>query len=123
MTTLYRPVLIETAEQVEGLPEGAILHMPRGRWQWGLTGAVVRSPHHDQTTFRVGTDYWPVRRVLDVFAEALVPVEAEEEFFLTHDGVPFGLPMDEAAARTDAARNAHRGAGVAHRFVTLEEPA
>ena len=28
MTTLYKPVLIESAEQAEALPDGAILHRP-----------------------------------------------------------------------------------------------
>ena len=113
MTTLYRPVLIETAEQAEALPAGAMVPVEDkdGPWEKRPDGAF-------QGAGRVLVE---ADRVLDRIA--LVPVEAEEEFFMTHDGRPFGLPMDEAAARTDAARNAHRGAGVAHRFVTLEEPA
>ena len=77
MTTLYSPFLIESAEQAEALPDGAILH--RVRAASGLTGMVLRSPHTGQTYFRVGVDHWPVSRVVDTFAEALVPVEAKEE--------------------------------------------
>ena len=77
MTTLYRPVLIKTVEQAEALPDGAILHRVRGAS--GLTGMVLRSPHTGQTYFRVGVDHWPVSRVVNTFAEALMPIEAEEE--------------------------------------------
>ena len=79
MTTLYRTVLIETAEQAEALPAGAVLHRTRGSQQTGLVGMVLRSPYTDRPYYRVGVDHWPVRRVVDTFAEALVPIEAEEE--------------------------------------------
>lgn len=87
MTLLYRSDLIESAEQAEALPVGSILHVPRGRWSSGLTGSVVRSPHHNDTIFRVGVDRWPVQRVLDVFVEALVPIEAEEVRVITSGGL------------------------------------
>ena len=80
MTTLYRPVPIETVEQAEALPDGAILH--RVRAASGLTGMVLRSPHTGQTYFRVGVDHWPVSRVVNTFTEALIPIEAEEETHL-----------------------------------------
>ena len=110
MTLIYIPQLIETAEQAEALAEGTVAigtrygvieKGSRGRWWAGLAELPDR---------------------IAVGGTALVPIEAEEEFFLTRDGVPFGLPMDEAAARTDAARNAHRGAGVARRWTTEWEP-
>lgn len=78
MTTLYRPVLIESAEQVEALPTGAVLHRTRGSWPTGLVGMVLRSPYTDRPHYRVGVDHWPVRRVVETFAEALVPIEAAE---------------------------------------------
>ena len=79
MTTLYRPVLISSAEQAEALPAGAVLHRTRGSWPTGLVGMVLRSPYTDLPYYRVGVDHWPVRRVVETFAEALVPIEAEEE--------------------------------------------
>ncbi len=70
MTTLYRPVLIESAEQAEALPVGTLAREGAnvtiksfdGRWRWaGLDGVV-----QPQAEAAVG---WT----------ALVPIEAEEE--------------------------------------------
>ena len=87
MTALYIPRPIETVEQVEALPTGAILHRTRGSWPTGLVGMVLRSPYTDRPYYRVGVDHWPARRVVDTFAEALVPIEAEEEFGAGGDGM------------------------------------
>lgn len=66
MTTLYKPVLITSAEQAEALPEGtvvintragAIEKGSRGRWWSGLNQVPDRTP---------------------IGASALVPIEAEE---------------------------------------------
>lgn len=71
MTTLYRPVLIETAEQAEALPEGTLArhddHMPVEKWrdEYGDThwGYIEESVEVD----------------LLVGWTALVPIEAKEE--------------------------------------------
>ena len=67
MTTLYRHILIESAEQAEALPDGTIATVEEdpapyykfdGRWHWGADGGfAARSP---------------------VGMTALVPIEAEE---------------------------------------------
>ena len=68
MTTLYRPVLIESAEQAEALPVGTLAttgHIPRiarksRPVQWDSTGGSFGNRHMNGWT-------------------ALVPIEAEEE--------------------------------------------
>ena len=87
---LYRPVLIETAEQAEALPGKAVILVALKR-----TGEVHASHLHGDLT----PDYWPNRleepRRWDW--TALVPVEAEEEVMpasriagrLTESGVEF----------------------------------
>ena len=77
MTTLYREVLIESAEQAEALPEGTIATVQvgpapyykfDGRWHWGADGGfAARSP---------------------VGMTALVPIEAEEEWKPDMDAIP-----------------------------------
>lgn len=72
MTMIYKPVLIETAEQAEALPEGAFATHP---------DSLPLELSHDEevgvTGYGIGTDL--------LFAEdlvgwtALVPIEAEEE--------------------------------------------
>lgn len=109
MTTLYRPVLLESAEQAEELPAGAILH--RGRGARGLTGMVLRSPYTDRTYFRVGVEHWPVSRIVETFAEVLVPVEAEEEWIPDASAI---APWPEPAPDPLPGKS---------RFVTLWEPA
>ena len=101
MTTLYKPVRIESAEQVEALPAGAVLHRTRGSWPTGLVGMVLRSPYTDRPYYRVGVDHWPVRRVVETFAEALVPIEAEEETWLAGPDKPIvnGQRIDKTAHR------------------------
>lgn len=71
MTTLYRPVLIESAEQAEALPVGTIArhddHMPVEKWE-----AVYGETHWGDAEDGL-TD-------VDMIGwTALVPIEAEEE--------------------------------------------
>lgn len=68
MTTLYRPVKIETAEQAEALPEGSVVPIEDkdGPWEKRPDGKF-------QGADRVVVD---ACRVLDRIA--LVPIEAEE---------------------------------------------
>ena len=74
MTTLYRPVLIESAEQAEALPIGTIAIL--------RDGTRIR-----QTLTRTGNRLGPwemdmrgYRHALVVGFTALVPIEAEEEY-------------------------------------------
>ena len=70
MTTLYRPVLIESAEQAEALPVGTVGHEPphlyayikKARNYWRGTGDDVALTDYEMPPFT-----------------ALVPIEAEEE--------------------------------------------
>ena len=69
MTTLYKPVLIESIEQADALPLGTIALLPfghrtkgRGGWWETPTGGGLGEPHSV------------------VGAQALVPIEAEEEY-------------------------------------------
>ena len=68
MTTLYKPVLIETAEQAEALPEGTVatseFGFAREKWCGGWTGA-----DDDALYDHLHMLGWV----------ALVPIEAEEE--------------------------------------------
>ena len=65
MTTLYRPVLIETAEQAEGLPEGSLVRDVRSGFDYRARHALGG---YLQADLDAGVD-----------VEALVPIEAEEE--------------------------------------------
>ena len=68
MTTLYRPALIESAEQAEALPEGTIAthdeHWP----------AVRCTPNRWESSAR------DMKHADMVGWTALVPIEAEEEY-------------------------------------------
>ena len=83
MTTLYRPVLIESAEQAEALPEGSVVINNDGdrysrhpRWGEWHSVADDRDLTEDlDSTFRPPT------------ITALVPIEAEEEFGAGGDGM------------------------------------
>ena len=82
MTTLYRPVLIESAAQAEALPEGSIVINNDGdrysrhpRWGEWHSVADDRDLTEDlDSTFRPPT------------ITALVPIEAEEEHGARGDG-------------------------------------
>ena len=77
MTTLYRPVLIESAEQAEALPVGTVGHEPphlyayikKARNYWRGTGDDVALTDYEMPPFT-----------------ALVPIEAEEEHGARGDG-------------------------------------
>ena len=70
MTTLYKPVLIESAEQAEALPVGTVGHEPpylyayikKARNYWRGTGDDAALTDYEMLPFA-----------------ALVPIEAEEE--------------------------------------------
>ena len=70
MTTLYRPVLLESAEQAEALPIGTVGHEPphlyayikKARNYWRGTGDDAALTDYEMLPFT-----------------ALVPIEAEEE--------------------------------------------
>ena len=69
MTTLYKPVLIESAEQAEQLPEGAVL-IREGHFAFQkYKGRFVSADPHDL----------PVGAAWEVIGwSALVPIEVEE---------------------------------------------
>ena len=73
MTTLYRPVLIESAEQAEELPIGTVAARHDGDWHDAavkLFGGAWRE---------ASAEDWVVSGVEVVGWTALVPIEAEEE--------------------------------------------
>ena len=83
MTTLYKPVLIESAEQAEALPIGTVGHEPphlyayikKARSYWRGTGDDAALTDYEMLPFT-----------------ALVPIEAEEEmatdYYMGGDGSP-----------------------------------
>ena len=66
MTTLYKPVLIESAEQAEALPEGSLVRDVRSGFDYRARHALGG---YLQADLGAGVD-----------VEALVPIEAEEEY-------------------------------------------
>ena len=73
MTTLYRPVLIESAEQAEALPEGAIMRSRTG--SLCERGTIAGDPC-------IWEEGWlSIPDAIEHLAPltALVPIEAEEE--------------------------------------------
>ena len=73
MTTLYRPVLIESAEQAEALPEGTIMFLPAGPHVW-----TARDPGGEFLD-HYGRPWHFENTQDDEPFTALVPIEAEEE--------------------------------------------
>ena len=73
MTTLYRPVLIESAEQAEALPEGTIMFLPAGPYVW-----TARDPGGEFLD-HYGRPWHFENTQDDEPFTALVPIEAEEE--------------------------------------------
>ena len=83
MSTIYVPVLIESAEQAEALPVGTVGHEPphlyayikKARNYWRGTGDDVALTDYEMPPFT-----------------ALVPIEAEEEmdtdYYMGGDGSP-----------------------------------
>jgi len=77
MTTLYRPVLIKSAEQAEALPGGTVL-IREGNFAFQkYAGRFVSADPHNL----------PVAHAWEVTGwTALVPIEAEEEHGARGDG-------------------------------------
>ena len=73
MTTLFKPVLIESAEQAEALPEGAIMFLPAGPYVW-----TARDPGGEFLD-HYGRPWHFENTQDDEPFTALVPIEAEEE--------------------------------------------
>lgn len=83
MTTLYRPVLIESAEQAEALPEGTIANRVL---KFESTWETLEQP---EVAVKIGRNAWYSTAVDDdawdwldrhlVGWSALVPIEAEEQ--------------------------------------------
>ena len=111
MTTLYRPVLIETAEQAEALPDGTVVrhddYMPVERW------------HHDGGGYWDNGEFPPTSADL-VGRTALVPVEAEEEWGEANEHGGFDPVFTEQQARE---YSADHGNPPQRRLVTPWEPA
>ena len=86
MTTLYKPVLIESAEQAEALPEGAIMFLPAGPYVW-----TARDPGGEFLD-HYGRPWHFENTQDDEPFTALVPIEAEEEmdtdYYMGGDGSP-----------------------------------
>ena len=74
MTTLYKPVLIETAEQAEALPEGTIATHPESL---PIPIELSHDPDEGVSGYGIGTDLIWCEDL--VGWTALVPIEAEEE--------------------------------------------
>lgn len=74
MPSLYRPVLIESAEQAEALPEGTIIRDPQIGWEYG---------RHEIVDGDLALDILAGVRPI-----ALVPIEAEEESRIPYLGHP-----------------------------------
>ena len=73
MTALYRPVLLESAEQAEALPEGTIMFLPAGPYVW-----TARDPGGEFLD-HYGRPWHFENTQDDEPFTALVPIEAEEE--------------------------------------------
>ena len=87
MTTLYRPVLIESAEQAEALPIGTVSIDLDSQGQPRQASIRVRCGWY--CTGEVEADGSPWLAPHDAMAgdTALVPIEAEEEFGAGGDGM------------------------------------
>ena len=92
MTTLYRPVLIESAEQAASLPQGTIAHRVL---EFESTWETITQP---EVAMKIGLNAWHSTAVDDdawdwldrhlVGWTALVPIEAEEETVLVYADEP-----------------------------------
>ena len=79
MTTLYRPVLIETAEQAEALPIGTFAVAPANT-RWAAQASVrVRNGWHCTGETEEDGDMTLIQHRAMVGDTALVPIEAKEE--------------------------------------------
>lgn len=96
MTTLYKPVLIETAEQAEALPTGTLARHSEG--------AGMDHAHKIAAMPGLMGSHWVSSMGVESNAAmvgwtALVPIEAEEEWALIYDGEEPTPCADEADAR------------------------
>src|SRR5699024_7689179 len=73
MSIIYKPVLIESAEQAETLPEGTIMFLPAGPYVW-----TARDPGGEFLD-HYGRPWHFENTQDDEPFTALVPIEAEEE--------------------------------------------
>lgn len=81
MTTLYRPVLIESAEQAEALPVGTIALLDPDKPAAFENHAAVRVDHYEADGFPWLVDSQCLAEHPSMVGwTALVPIEAEEEF-------------------------------------------
>ena len=78
MTTLYRPVLIETAEQAEALPIGTVATRAFPKARGGRVEVATRTAPHEEILWPMGFGGF-TRHAAMVGWTALVPIEAEEE--------------------------------------------
>ena len=74
MSGLYKPVLIESAEQAEALPEGTIMFLPAGPYVW-----TARDPGGEFLD-HYGRPWHFENTQDDEPFTTLVPIEAEEEW-------------------------------------------
>lgn len=117
MTTLYRPVLIESAEQAAALPIGTLARHATGP---GMDHAHKVSP--------IGRDVWVAVGGNCTNAEmagwtALVPIEAEEEWGLVlDDDGSMDIAESEAEVR-EWVRLGDEPRPPVHRYVTPWEEA
>lgn len=76
MTTLYRPVLIESAEQANALPRGTVA--TSGHYESFGPFAAIRTGDVPDWYMTTAPDTWADNAEL-IGWTALVPIEAEEE--------------------------------------------
>ena len=112
MTTLYKPVLIETAEQAEALPIGTVT-LPPARH----SGRAVATVKCDDGFWRETGEAQPFTGPEMLDEIALVPIEAEEEWALIYDGEDPMPCADEVDAR-EWARIDGEGQAPSRRLVT-----
>ena len=79
MTTLYRPVLIETAEQAEALPVGTVAIDLDGQGQPRQASIRVRGGWYCTGSVAADGSPWLAPHVVMAGDYALAPIEAEEE--------------------------------------------
>ena len=89
MSTLYRPVLIESAEQAEALPRKALVFDNETD---GWIQPLIKVGRDDGDWFWMGDDEWEPHPDDLIGWTALVPIEAEEEtqHVIIRDSKPTG---------------------------------
>ena len=79
MTTLYKPVLIETAEQAEALPIGTLAHAPADDLGDAQACIRVEGGWHVTRETEICGEMYVMSHGSMVGDQALVPIDAEEE--------------------------------------------